>query len=236
MNDLPDLSHLGPGWDNSAADAAAVSAYARAKESPTMQRPRSRTTADVILSGVRSCFLALETIRELEFATHPTPQAMVSAARQVLTDWGIEVKPREVPPDPIPNAEPPPVPGVVPSATEPTESVELKWPPPAPTLPGVYTENYYHPRESHLVWPAHDGPGARFIDNPSVPIGTGDRLVFKGSALWWYLEDCWLMRMTVLPNNTMLDVQHVWVLSKHIKPGDEIPSVIAAAQAKSTDP
>ena len=99
----------------------------------------------------------------------------------------------------------------------------LQWPPPRPELPAVYQENYYIPRGAIFAIRAHtlaisDGYHTPPLPEPDVPFKPMDKLTFLGQVEWNQSRDCWLMRMESLSKQ-----YQVWVFSKDVQPGDEIP-------------
>lgn len=216
---------------------AQTQAQPKAASMPNNDPLPHRTNGDVIMAGVSSCFLAVATIQRFEKDPHPAARASVAASRQVLAAWGLEIAtltPKEAQAADFRASEPDPDPDPAP-----TEEV-LHWPPPEPALPAIYTQNYYIVRSEvsdYLSVAKREQPmpvgslgEIQLVDHQ---LGHGDRLSFLGVARWSSERECWLMRM----HSTVGIGFNLWVYSKALKPGDEIPKVIdAAAQARSTDP
>ncbi len=218
-----------PGWDSGLPLPAALSYFAN-KGKRSMPEP-TKSTADIILAGVESCLLAINTIEVFKDAPHARAQAIVAASRKVLAHWGLEIK---VPAAPAGTDDPQGPLGAgedAPSAPVASKPAVLIWPPREPMLPAVYTENFYVPRESFLAWV--DGVVSVSLADATFAVLSTDRLIFTGAGHWSVEHNCWVLRMIVKRDG----LHTIWALSKRVVPGDEIPKVIDASKiAGNTDP
>ena len=213
-------------WDTEAKDTlGAIASYQKLKE----LMPEPKTNADLIVAGVHSCLLALDTIEELEKFDHPRPQAMIAAAHGVLKHWGLEIKATAKPEASVAEA---------PVSASPPAAPELIWPPPEPTLPAIYTENYYLVRDLAFTDPmmvAKLEAADPLQPLTDTTLASGTQLSFLGTARWSSEHGCWLMRMHLSITPAMGN--NLWVFSKALKPGDEIPKVVdSATLAGNNDP
>jgi len=124
---LADSLKLPSAWDSSPLPgAAAFAAYYNTLKERMRQ---TRSVSDLVSNGVNACLLALDTINIHGMDHRPSAQAMVAAARNVLSGWGLEIKPL---------------------AAAPVAPAEAVWPPESsklPPLPAVYYERYYVVKE-----------------------------------------------------------------------------------------
>jgi hypothetical protein len=192
-------------WESPLPLPAAFAAYSRLKEKSMPQKPES----ELIIAGVHSCLLATQVL-EIDWVKEiPTVAVMRRAALAVLRHWGLELETIAAAPDASP-----------PDAPEGPEPV-LRWPPLPPpkyNLPSVYAENLYVVREG-------GGTAAREPDNGLVVLSGGESLQFLGQARFLTDEQCWLMQMQRSLAAGPQEDNIVWVRSKDVKPGDEIPKV-----------
>lgn len=203
-NDFDKLfGSLTPGrWDTVPDLTATVAAYLHHKKKPMQEKPaaaspRPPTVQDTIVAGVHSCLLATLVLEQGFENERPTNHTLNETAKLVLRSWGISPGEKIVAPG---------------AAAAPPEPV-LAWPPKEPGLDPVYMTHRYVVREDTVAIKG----GA----DPELPPGgtfkAGEELVFLGAVIWDQASGCYLMRMRSLRGQ-----YEVWVLSKDVRPGDEI--------------
>jgi len=212
-------SDLDQPWGNLPLPLPGIAAYFNRKK--PMPEP-TKSNADIILAGVHSCSLACNVIDHFdEVGVNVTTQSLVQAAREVLKYWGLTVTE-------VPQASSKPSAPLVDDAP-PVPTPELRWPPLEPTLPAVYTENFYLVRDLPASDPMMTAKLETADPNPltTAALSPGQQLSFLGTARWRSEQQCWLMRMAMV--GAGVDVK-LWVFSKALKPGDEVPKVIDATK------